>query len=97
MAGYMTTELYSTLGGYLSILAVASSPDNFKIVSVELYYGQEATGLMLPIADPVNNVFIWEGIYVGPGAPPGRYPVEMMATDQYDNQSALWPYLNVGE
>ncbi len=99
VAGYWDSMITTANGGTLSVVAYAEDINGASdIQSIELYYQGIPTGVHLKddgtSGDTVpGDGLFWLIIQVDPGAPPGIYPLEMLATDLLLNKSDLWPYL----
>jgi len=86
-SGWWDTELSNSRGGSLNLLALSLDTD---VVTVEIYYNNQPTGAFLRDDGMVGDWTAGDGIYtlsadVGPNAPIGVYPIDLIATDRAGN------------
>ncbi|MBN1592293.1 MAG: transglutaminase domain-containing protein [Candidatus Coatesbacteria bacterium] len=101
-AGHLEADVNSATGFEFGMQALVVDPDGLSdIQSVEVYYSGIPLGIFLTDDGIEPDSFPGDGIFttLNQMAPneiaPGRYCVELVATDQAGNKSSSWPYLNV--
>lgn len=103
VAGYMGSVGSPEAGGTLNLIAYVVDPDGYEdIAAVEVYFGGVATGVFLADDGAQGDFGSGDGIFgitlqIPPAsglAAPG-YRLELVASDQEGNRSAVWPDLNV--
>ncbi|MBN1593509.1 MAG: PQQ-like beta-propeller repeat protein [Candidatus Coatesbacteria bacterium] len=94
-AGYGLSEV-TDQGGSLSIEANVYHPQGAsKISSVDVLINGQSTGYSLTRGDSPDEFSLELNIDAGMLAP-GRFLLELMATDVNGNTSDIWPYFTVG-
>ncbi len=101
LAGYMTTTLYTDIGGNITLLAAVIDPQG-DTSSVELYFDHMPTGIALldngtqGDFGPGDNVYGWQFFLPGNTFTEfTRILLEIKAIDNQGNESTIWPYFKV--
>ncbi len=97
IAGYMNTRLTNADGGIMTLLAYATDHPGMGmgvVSEVEILYQGVPTGVKLTLVDPANSIWQFQAP-ISPGAPVGKYNLELLAKDIEGAVSSPWPYLVV--
>ncbi len=93
IAGFWDTRLDSSTGGYLDVMAYASSPKTGLINRVHLLYDGIDTGIHIPRYE--GNLFWLQDMPINGDLAAQSISLQMEAEDNYASTSLYWPYLNV--
>ncbi len=102
-AGYWDTDLSSSAGGMLTMIAaVIDSPHSKAISSVEVLYDGAATGILLHddglFGDQTASDMLYTfSVNIPPGVAPAEFLLELRAIDMAGNTSLIWPYLIISD
>jgi hypothetical protein len=100
-AGWYESRISTTHGGRARLVArVLPQDPSFPVQTVEMHFRGNPTGIFLYDDGNHDDFSANDGIYgigldLPPGVAPGRYLLELLATDAAGRTSALWPYLEV--